>query len=190
MGLITLLLFPIPTFVVLYYVEGITWMDVIAFDQLKFTPVFYGLLFGTAYAVLAIYFLKFPLFKKIPNKVEDLVRAMKLSPLDAFFLSLCAGIGEELLFRAGVQFYLGPLLTAIIFVAIHGYLNPFNWQMSLYGILVLPFILGLSYLMEYTGLWFCVAAHFSYDFLLFLSMSSRQKKEYSDSDENRRFNSF
>ncbi len=101
---------------------------------------------------------------------------MNLSVFDAIFLSLCAGIGEELLFRGGMQFYLGPCLTSIIFVALHGYLNPFNWKQSLYGIVVLPlsFILGYGY--EWYGLWFSIAVHFSYDLILFISFLFEEKQ--------------
>ena len=68
---------------------------------------------------------------------------MKITRTDALFISFCAGFGEEILFRTGMQHYLGILITSIFFVAIHGYLNPFNWRYSLYGLIVLPFILLL-----------------------------------------------
>lgn len=99
---------------------------------------------------------------------------MNLRLFDYFFLSLCAGVGEELLFRAGVQFYLGPIVTSILFVAIHGYLNPMNLKMSLYGLVVLPFIIGISYAFIDYGIWFCIAAHFAYDFLVFISIEKQE----------------
>ena len=117
-----------------------------------------------------------PVFDKLPVRVETMVRNMKLSVWDCVFLSICAGVGEELLFRSGMQFYLGPLITSVIFVAVHGYLNPFNWRMSLYGLIVLPFILMISYGYEEFGLWFSIGAHFSYDLVLFLSMSTKFDK--------------
>ena len=114
------------------------------------------------------------LFKEMPLKVENIVRSMNLSILDCVLISICAGVGEELLFRSGVQFYLGPVLTSVIFVAIHGYLNPFNWKMSMYGLIVLPFILLLSYALEEFGIWFCIGAHFSYDLVLLLILSKKE----------------
>lgn len=113
-------------------------------------------------------------FKSLPVRVESMVRDMKLTFWDCVFLSICAGVGEELLFRSGVQFYLGPIITSVVFVAIHGYLNPFNWRMSLYGLIVLPFIFLISYGFMEFGLWFAIAAHFSYDLVLFLSMSNEE----------------
>jgi membrane protease YdiL (CAAX protease family) len=101
---------------------------------------------------------------------------MNLNVGDAIFLSFCAGFGEELLFRSGMQYYLGIIVTSLIFVAIHGYLNPKNWRYSLYGLLVLPFILLISLGFETFGLWFAIAAHFSYDAVLFIAMLNTKNR--------------
>jgi hypothetical protein len=95
---------------------------------------------------------------------------MNLNLVDKIFLSFCAGFGEEILFRVGVQHWLGIWITSILFIAIHGYLNPKKWRLSLYGILLLPFILSLGSWLSPMGIWFCIAAHFSYDLMLFISI--------------------
>ena len=170
MGGVTLLLFPIPTFLVLYYAEGIHAYDVLDLEHLHFDPIAMGIAIGMLYAVIALAFMQSSVFDPLPNRVENLVRSMNLTIWDCFFLSICAGVGEELLFRSGVQYYLGPWITSVVFVAIHGYLNPLNWRMSLYGVIVLPFIVIISFALEEFGLWFCIGAHFSYDLVLFLMM--------------------
>ncbi|PWL28101.1 MAG: hypothetical protein DCO96_08980 [Fluviicola sp. XM-24bin1] len=170
MGGVTLLAFPIPTFLALYYFEGISPLDVLDLGNLQFDKLALGIVIGMLYAVIALAFMQSSVFDPLPNRVETMVKRMNLSIWDCFFLAVCAGMGEELLFRSGVQYYLGPLITSVIFVAIHGYLNPMNWRMSLYGIIVLPFILIISYALEEFGLWFCIGAHFSYDLVLFLMM--------------------
>jgi len=137
----------------------------------------YGTALGIAYAVLSLFFMQAKVFDKMPNRIEHIVKGMNLTILDCFFLSICAGVGEELLFRSGIQFYLGPIITSILFVAIHGYLNPRNWRMSLYGLIVLPFILLIAYAFEEFGLWLCIFAHFSYDLVLFIIISRENKKE-------------
>tara|TARA_B110000305_G_scaffold20829_1_gene19150 strand:- start:1327 stop:1767 length:441 start_codon:yes stop_codon:yes gene_type:complete len=137
----------------------------------------YGTALGIAYAVLSLFFMQAKVFDKMPNRIEHIVKGMNLTILDCVFLSICAGVGEELLFRSGIQFYLGPIITSILFVAIHGYLNPRNWRMSLYGLIVLPFILLIAYAFEEFGLWFCIFAHFSYDLVLFIIISRENKKE-------------
>lgn len=177
LGLITLLVFPIPTFLVLWYAEGIPPLEILQFENFNYLKFGVGVEIGILYAFIALLCMNAPVFEKLPVRVETMVRNMKLSVWDCVFLSICAGVGEELLFRSGVQFYLGPLLTSVIFVAVHGYLNPFNWRMSIYGLIVLPFILLISYGFEEFGLWFAIGAHFSYDLVLFLSMSTKFNKE-------------
>lgn len=175
LGFVTLVLFPIPTFLFLGWKENISVMSLMQWENANLLTVGLGLEFGFAYGILALVLLKAPVFEKLPNRIEDLVRSMKLNVGDALFLSFCAGFGEELLFRSGIQFYLGVPLTSIIFVAIHGYLNPWNWRYSLYGLIVLPFIILLSYGFVTFGLWFAIAAHFAYDAVLFVSMINQDK---------------
>lgn len=146
-------------------------MTIFQFEYFNIFTIGLGIMLGILYALIALWVMQAPVFEKLPVRVEKMVRDMKLNFWDCVFLSICAGLGEELLFRSGVQFYLGPIITSIIFVAIHGYLNPFNWRMSLYGLVVLPFILLISYGFIVFGLWFAVAAHFAYDLVLFTTMS-------------------
>ena len=172
MGLVTLILFPVPTFLVLPWLNDGSISSIFQLETLNTFNIGLGILLGVVYAFLALFFLRAPIFEEMPNRVEKVVREMNLTLIDCIFLSLCAGIGEELLFRSGVQYYLGPLITSIIFVAIHGYLNPFNWKKSLYGFIVLPFILLISYGFVTFGLWFAIAAHFAYDLVLFLVITN------------------
>ena len=161
----------------MHYVEGIHPLEILQLENVDAAAIGIGMEVGALYAVVALAFMQASVFKTLPNRVDTLVRSMNLSVLDCIFLSFCAGFGEELLFRSGIQFYLGPWITSIIFVAIHGYLNPFNWRMSLYGIIVLPFILIISFAYDEFGLWFCVGAHFVYDLILFLMMRKSTTSE-------------
>lgn len=170
MGLITLLIFPIPTFLGFWFFSDIPLITIFQLENFQAVPIVYGLELGVFYGFIALLFMQAPVFDKMPVRIERMVEAMHLNTWDAIFLSLCAGVGEELLFRSGVQFYLGPIITSIIFVGIHGYLNPWNWRMSLYGLIVLPFIFLISYGFESFGLWFAISAHAAYDFVLFMSM--------------------
>lgn len=176
LGLITLILFPLPAFLALHYLFNITWFNFLHIDEISTIPILYGLEFGIIYAFLALLILKAPIFEKIPLRIDKLVKDLRLNYFDAFFLSLCAGIGEELLFRSGVQTFLGIWVTSILFVAIHGYLSLRKPKMSLYGLVVLPFIVLISYGYEHFGLWFSIAAHFSYDLVLFMVMINEDEK--------------
>ena len=167
LGWATLILFPLPAYFVLSFFEDFSFQEFIELDKFSITSIGLGLEFGFVFAILILTILQSPFFKSIPNNVESLVRGMNLTLTDALFLSLCAGIGEELLFRIGIQYYLHWSITAVIFIALHGYLNPWNWKFSMYGLVLLPFILLLSIAYYYFGIWFCIAAHFIYDYVLF-----------------------
>lgn len=172
-GLITLIGFPIPTVLWFYFYKGVSLFEVFDLAHLSVYPVAIGWIIGALYAYFALIFMQSEVFDNAPVNIERIIRRMNLNIWDCLFISFCAGFGEELLFRAGVQYYLGPIITSIIFVAIHGYLNPLNWRMSLYGLIVLPFILLISYGYYEFGLWFSIGAHFSYDFILFRIISDK-----------------
>ena len=165
-----MIVFPIPSFWCLWYFEKIDILDFLQLSQIWDIRTVLGIEFGIFYAVIALIFMNSPVFDEIPDRIEKIIQGMKLNWFDILFLSLCAGIGEELLFRVGVQHYLGVWITSVLFVAIHGYLNPFNWRKSLYGLIVLPFIILISLGFNHFGLWFCIGAHFSYDLVLFYAI--------------------
>ena len=146
-------------------------MEILEPQNVKISWIMAGVCFGVAYALFALLCMSAPVFREMPTRIEQIVRNMQLNVWECLFLSLCAGVGEEFLFRSGVQFYLGPWITSVLFVAIHGYLNPMNWRVSLYGLVVLPFIVMISFALPVYGVWFCIAAHAAYDLVLFLFMT-------------------
>ena len=170
LGWVTLLIFPIPGFLLQYYFNDIGWFEFFDIDSYSIIGLFYGLELGIVYGVVSYLFTRSHFFEKLPYKINDIIRDSNLKVHHGIFLSLCAGIGEELLFRAGIQPFLGPILTSIIFVALHGYLNPLKLRFSVYGLIVLPFIFLIAYGLEAFGLLFCIAAHFSYNAILFTFM--------------------
>jgi membrane protease YdiL (CAAX protease family) len=180
MGLMTLLIFPIPSFVALYFLEDIKLTTFLAFEDFKIQNIAFGGLTGISYAIFVYYITRHPIFRKIPLNVEELIRKSGINLPDAIFLSFCAGLGEELLFRSGVQHYLGIILTSIIFVAVHGYFSLNPPLKSLYGLLVLPFILILGFGFNQWGLWFAVSAHFFYDLVLFSFILKEKKLPVDD----------
>lgn len=176
LGTITLLLFPLPALLALYYIDGIPVLQTLDFGNFFSLYSLAGLGWGVLFALIAIYCFQLKLFENELKKQEQIILSLKLNLFDKIFLSFCAGFGEEVLFRAGVQHWLGIVITSLLFIAVHGYFNPKNWKLSLYGLLLSPFIISLGYAYEHLGLWFCIAAHFAYDFVLFLEI----KEDHSD----------
>ena len=169
-GWITLLLFPIPGFLLQFFFNDSSFLGFLDIESYSILHLFLGLELGVVYGFISYFFIKSPFFENLPNRIDHLVKAMRLKVHHGLFLSFCAAVGEELLFRAGLQSFLGPIFCSILFVALHGYLNPLNLRFSIYGLIVLPFILLISYGLEPFGLLFCIAAHFSYDAILFTFM--------------------
>jgi membrane protease YdiL (CAAX protease family) len=170
-GLLTLIGFPVLGYLWLFGIQPQHVGEFMQWDE-RFNTIAigYGLMFGFVYAFLALLFMQAPVFEGLNSRIEHLIGELKLTLFGGVFLSICAGIGEELLFRAALQPYLGIWITSVLFVAIHGYLNPWNWRFSLYGLIILPFVVILSYGFDYFGLWFAVMAHFAYDAVLFTAL--------------------
>ena len=104
------------------------------------------------------------------SKYSSQIGKLDLNKVDMVLISICAGFGEELLFRGAIQMFFGIWPTAVLFVAIHGYLNPKDWTISIYGLLITIFIGLIGYMMEYWGIWAAIAAHAMVDLVLFLNM--------------------
>jgi len=167
LGLITLVGFPIPALWALSYFEHLPVLEVLAFYEISEGYWLLGIEFGLFYAALVVLITQHEIFDELSGQQMRLIRSLKLGWLDVLFISFAAGFGEEILFRAGIQTWLGPWWTSILFVAIHGYLHPFSLRKSIHGLVVLPFIVLISFGYDHFGLWFAIAAHAAYDFLLF-----------------------
>ena len=107
------------------------------------------------------------------SKYSSQIGKLDLNKVDMVLISICAGFGEELLFRGAIQMFFGIWPTAVLFVAIHGYLNPRDWRISIYGLLITIFIGLIGYMMEYWGIWAAIAAHAMVDLVLFLNMGAK-----------------
>jgi membrane protease YdiL (CAAX protease family) len=79
-------------------------------------------------------------------------------------------VGEEILFRGGIQPYLGIWVTSFVFILLHGYINPFNIALTLYGIFMVFISAGLGYLFEMYGIIASIVAHFLFDLVMFVFM--------------------
>ncbi|TVR86981.1 MAG: CPBP family intramembrane metalloprotease [Saprospirales bacterium] len=136
-----------------------------------------GLIYGLVCGYAAWFIVQRRFMRGIYTKYRDLIRGLNLSIGDVWFLSFCAGFGEELFFRGGLQPLLGIWITAIIFVAIHGYLNPMNWRITIYGIAMCFFIAGMGYLTEEVGILSAAVAHMMVDVVLLKKLAFSQRED-------------
>jgi uncharacterized protein len=129
---------------------------------------------GIGYGILASAVILWLLYRRILDQPRhyfvQLLERIQLGVPGILFLSLCAGIGEEWLFRGALQHWLGIWLCAVAFVALHGYLNPGDWPVALYGLLMVLVVAGMGYLYEYSGLFAAMSAHALIDVAIFTSL--------------------
>lgn len=131
-----------------------------------------GIPLGIAAAVGAQFIIERPFMQAVHVKYSSVLGNFKLNWNEVVLVSLCAGVGEELLFRGAIQPFAGIVVTSIAFVAIHGYLNPRDWRMSVYGIYMTLVIAGLGFMSVKCGLIAAIAAHTLIDIYLLYKMNA------------------
>lgn len=126
-----------------------------------------GFAFGLMSAIVAVVLVESRYLGQLSDFFRELFRNSDIRWHDAIFASFCAGIGEEIFFRGALQYYLGIWGTAILFVLIHGYLNPKHRNLFLYGLYMIFVSAGFGYLCQYSGLLSAIVAHIIFDIYMF-----------------------
>jgi membrane protease YdiL (CAAX protease family) len=165
LGFGTLILFPLIAWPLMHW-QGITFTDLFIVEQetLYTIPNFLsaGILFGLA----MIWLTELDYFEEALSKYKFMLSNFKINRIQVVFLSICAGIGEEVFFRGAMQPLVGILVTAIVFVAIHGYYSYKNFKVNIFALFLTLFIIFLGWGAEKFSLWHAIAGHFSYDLVL------------------------
>ena len=134
------------------------------------------LLTGTVFGLVASFFawriIQSDILREVRNFFVKFLKPFNFRIFDIVFISLSAGIGEELLFRASVQPFLTIWPTAVLFVFLHGYLSIRNWQLSIYGVYMVFVAAGFGYLYREIGIVSAIAAHTVIDIILLLIIRS------------------
>jgi len=171
LGLVTLVGFGALGWAVATFLQGRNITDVFFPTERQWHR---QLLDGAVYGLVASANILWLLYNRILDQPRhffaQLIKRFSIRLPDIFFLSLCAGIGEEWLFRGAVQDWLGIWLTALAFVALHGYLDPRDWRISLYGLLMIIIVAGMGYLYEHSGLIAAMVSHAIIDIAIFISL--------------------
>jgi hypothetical protein len=99
---------------------------------------------GTAVGLLIILptlglIVRVPRLANFRRQLIEIVARADLSGFNPLWFSLCAGVGEEMLFRGALQPLLGLWLTSLVFTALHYQTGGFlamNRTKALYAVLV------------------------------------------------------
>ncbi len=144
-----------------------------------------GLAVGFVFAVLANKIASMEFMKKVSIKYTEMIGSLNLAKEEIVFISLSAGFGEEILFRAALQFIAiqyfglwgGIIVTSVCFVAFHGYLSFKDWRISIYGFYMTLVICVLGFMTEYLGIWSAVIAHVIIDIYLLMKMETDEEPD-------------
>jgi len=171
LGFLTLFGFSAIGLALVYFFQERSITDSFATNIGWHWEVLYGAGYGLAAGFLAWRLVMTPMLQRVKSFFGEIIQSLKLSVIEIVFISICAGVGEEVLFRAGIQPFIGVWFTAIIFVALHGYLNPMNWRMSVYGAFMTVAIAGLGYMTLNIGLVSAITAHMVIDIYLLIALN-------------------
>lgn len=135
-----------------------------------------GLLLGTAMGFFALWMVQRRFMEPVMERYSTLLGPWLQRRSDRLLVSLCAGVGEELFFRGALQFWLGIPITAVLFVAIHGYLDPRDWRITVYGVAMTAMIMLLGWMADNQGLLAPMAAHTMIDVVLLEGLNTAWRK--------------
>lgn len=172
LGLFTIIVFPLAAFIIDYFFSSRSFWDIFISKKGILYEMLIGLCLGILSGLLAWGIIKLKVLQPVREKYQGVIGSLRMNIGTIIIVSICAGVGEEILFRGVLQSYFGIWITAIIFVAIHGYLNPMDWRICLYGAYMTLAIVAIGYLHKYFGLTSAMLAHTMIDIVLFIKLTS------------------
>ena len=168
-ALITSLLFPLITWTGYQIFGGPSISDILTKGPLPlWLQLGWGAIIGLAFYGMIYGMLTTSRMQPVRHHYNRLFRNVPMSMIDLVGASLLAALTEELFFRGWLQYHIGIIPTAIIFIGIHGY----YYQRGVRGIFMLGvaltvFAVVLGYLYEYAGYGAAVSAHLIYNMGMF-----------------------
>jgi membrane protease YdiL (CAAX protease family) len=129
--------------------------------------VLYGSVFGLGTGGLGLLLVRRKSMSKFNLLFSDLFSRAKPGIFHIIFYSTCAAVGEEVLFRGAIQQWIFVWPTAVLFVLLHGYLNPRKIMLFIYGLFLILVSAGFGYLYYFYGIWSAITAHMLFDILMF-----------------------
>lgn len=150
---------------IIHYFQEKTLAEIFFRGSHIFIQTGIGLASGALIGFAGIMMIRRPSFSEILDEYAIIrqVKELSLSPSQMVYVSLVAGISEEILFRGAIQPVIGIWWTSLLFIGIHGYIRVHSTTHVLYSLFtfILSMVLGLFFI--YFGLISAMAAHFIYD---------------------------
>ena len=184
LGLFTIIGFPLAAFVINYFFSSKSFWDIFISKQGILKELIMGMCIGILSGLFAWRIIKLKILQPVREKYQDVIGSLRMNIGTIVMVSICAGVGEEILFRGILQSYFGIWITAVGFVAIHGYLNPLDWRISIYGAYMTAAIIAIGYLDQLFGLTSAMLAHTIIDIILFVKLTQEYPKNTLQAKKN------
>ncbi|EMY82470.1 abortive infection bacteriophage resistance protein, Abi superfamily [Psychroflexus gondwanensis ACAM 44] len=181
MSIFTLFGFSGIAYFILSFSDEVDYFEMFNYDHLA-TSISIGLGFGAVAAIIGVLLLKLPVLRETSTFYAKLFKGVDLQWTDIVFYSLCAGVGEEILFRGALQPLMGLWWAAILFVVLHGYISTKDWKKSIYGVFLILISAGFGYLTRYFDIFSAMAAHFIFDVIMFIKLRKEARSLSSEID--------
>lgn len=176
MGLLTLLV-PLVIVAILYYFNATTFMIPVVIGKVNvWIQLGAGVAGGFLLSGITWLMGKWKYLNDVNFDFTLRLGIFNFSLQEILFLSFCAGVGEEIVFRGMIQPWLGILTTSFMFIALHGYMSYSSWPKVIFGLILFSVGTILGILGEYIGLLAAIVAHIIYDIIAF----QRIQAEYEE----------
>jgi membrane protease YdiL (CAAX protease family) len=176
MGLLTLLV-PLVIVAILYYFNATTFMIPVVIGKANvWIQLGAGVAGGFLLSGITWLMGKWKYLDDVNFNYTLRLGIFNFSLQEILFLSFCAGVGEEIVFRGMIQPWLGILTTSFMFIALHGYMSYSSWPKVIFGLILFAVGTILGILGEYLGLLAAIVAHIIYDVIAF----QRIQAEYEE----------
>jgi len=180
LGLGTLITFPLLSWLLMFIIPdsfNVSFETMFHINESDYGLITLFLAIGIMFGLVVVWLAELTYFEKSMERYKNLLKGYKLSVFYVFFLSICAGVGEEIFFRGVIQPVFGIWLTALFFVAIHGYFSIKIKRINIFALLLTCFIALLGWSSKEYSIWLAIAGHFSYDLVLLFYYKNLSKNE-------------
>ena len=167
----SLVLFVVSGWAIMHFFGPISLWESLAQGLSIPLQVVIGAIMGIFLGLLAWWLVSLSFFDQTREFFSNVIGPWQLNWLEIVFVSCCAGIGEEILFRGAIQPWLGIWWTSLLFVVIHGYISPFNGPLSVYGFFMVAVIMVIGWTAVNWGLTVAITAHTVIDIVLLFKLT-------------------
>ena len=107
LGLFTIIVFPLAAFIINYIFSSESFWDIFISKQGILYETLLGLSIGILAGILAWVIIKLQILQPVREKYQGVIGSLKMNIGTIILVSICAGVGEEILFRGVLQSYFG-----------------------------------------------------------------------------------